>query len=62
MNLIGKVHEYTPTCDLVCPVEARTFGNIDDPNSDISKRIKEKNATQLKKEFGAACLLGYGRR
>jgi Fe-S-cluster-containing dehydrogenase component len=59
MDLIGKVHEYTPTCDLVCPVEARMFGDIDDPNSDISKRIKDKNATQLKKEFGAAPQVYY---
>jgi Fe-S-cluster-containing dehydrogenase component len=35
------------------------FGDIDDPNSDISKRIKEKNATQLKKEFGAGPQVYY---
>ncbi len=51
VELIGKAQEYTPTCDLVCPVQARMFGDIDDPNSDVSKRIKETNATQLKKQF-----------
>ncbi len=49
---IGKDQAYTPSCDLVCPVQARMFGDIGDPNSDISKRIKETDAKQLKTKFG----------
>lgn len=49
---IGKDPEYTPACDLVCPVAARVFGDIDDPNSEVSRRVGAKKATQLKKEFG----------
>ncbi len=52
MHLIGKVQEYTPACDVVCPVRARHFGDLDDPESDVSKILAEKRGTQLKKEFG----------
>lgn len=45
------IKEYTPSCDIVCPVQARVFGDIDDPNSEVSRRIKEGNAVQLKKQF-----------
>lgn len=49
---IGKTPEFTPTCDLVCPVNARIFGDIDDPKSAVSVYVAKKKATQLKKEFG----------
>ncbi len=52
VNEIGKTPEFTPTCDLVCPVQARVFGDIDDPKSAVSTYIAKKKATQLKKEFG----------
>lgn len=50
---IGKDPVYTPSCDLVCPVNARLFGDLDDANSEVSKYIGEKQAAQLKKEYGA---------
>ena len=59
VDRVGKDQEYTPTCDLVCPVQARMFGDLDDPNSDISKRIKQTNATQLKKQFGTVPQVYY---
>lgn len=49
---IGKDPRYTPSCDLVCPVNARLFGDIDDANSEVSRYIGKKKATQIKKEFG----------
>lgn len=52
VDQIGKLPEYTPTCDLVCPVNARIFGDIDDPTSNVSVYAARKKATQLKKEFG----------
>jgi phenylacetyl-CoA:acceptor oxidoreductase 27-kDa subunit len=52
VNLIGKVPEYTPSCDLVCPVDARVFGDIEDPTSKVAHWVGAKKATQLKKEFG----------
>jgi Fe-S-cluster-containing dehydrogenase component len=49
---IGKDPQYTPACDIVCPVDARAFGDLDDPNSIVSKQIGAKKATQLKREYG----------
>lgn len=52
LDRVGKDQEYTPACDLVCPVQARVFGDLDDLNSEVSKRIAQTKATQLKQEFG----------
>jgi Fe-S-cluster-containing dehydrogenase component len=52
VHLIGKVPEYTPSCDLVCPVQARAFGDIEDPTSTVAQQVGVKRAAQLKKEFG----------
>lgn len=49
---IGKDPEYTPTCDLVCPVNARIFGDLDDAESEVSQWIGNKGAEQMKKEYG----------
>lgn len=59
VDQIGKAQEYTPSCDLVCPVQARMFGNIEDPNSEVSQRIKETKAVQLKTEFGTGPQVYY---
>lgn len=59
MDRIGKDHEYTPTCDLVCPVQARLFGDGDDPNSEVSKRIRATKAVQLKTQFGTGPQVYY---
>ena len=48
----GEDRDATPACVNACPVGARFFGDIDDPNSNISKIIKEKAGKQLKPEFG----------
>lgn len=49
---IGKDPEYTPACDLVCPVDARAFGNMDDPTSTVARQVGAKKASQLKRQFG----------
>ena len=59
VDRIGKDQAYTPACDLVCPVQARVFGDIDDPNSEVSKRIKATGAVQLKKQFGTGPQVYY---
>jgi Fe-S-cluster-containing dehydrogenase component len=59
VDRIGKDQAYTPSCDLVCPVQARVFGDIDDPNSEVSKRIKATGAVQLKKQFGTGPQVYY---
>ncbi len=58
-ELIGKKPEYTPSCDLVCPVNARIFGDIDQPDNEVKAYIGKKKATQLKKEFGTGPQVYY---
>ena len=41
-----------PMCVVCCPTKARTFGDLDDPESDISKLIREKGAYTLLDEYG----------
>lgn len=56
---IGIDPEYTPACDLVCPVDARVFGDLDDPNSNVAKAIGQRKASQLKREYGTAPQVWY---
>jgi Fe-S-cluster-containing dehydrogenase component len=40
-----------PACVAVCPTKVRTFGDMDDPQSEIRRMISEKTGTQLKAEL-----------
>ena len=48
----GVDQEATPACVNICPVGARTFGDLDDPNSEVSRKIREENGSQLHPEYG----------
>ncbi len=39
-----------PACNEACPCNARYFGDLDDPNSEISQLITRKRAVKLKEE------------
>ena len=41
-----------PACVVTCPTEARTFGDLDDPGSDVSRLISERRGFQLQTELG----------
>lgn len=42
----------TPMCVKVCPARARTFGDLDDPQSDIAKLIRTNHASTLLEKVG----------
>lgn len=48
----GTDYDSSPACIKVCPAEARYFGDLDDPESEISKLIYSKGAKKIKEEFG----------
>ena len=48
-----------PACVEICPVGARKFGNLDDPNSQVSQLRKKKRIRVLKPEMGTRPNVAY---
>lgn len=48
----GIDREATPACVIACPTKARIMGDLNDPESDIARMIKERRGAQLHPEFG----------
>lgn len=48
-----------PMCVVCCPAEARIFGDLDDPNSEVSRLVREKNGKQLLSEKGTKPQIYY---
>ena len=49
---VGTNPEFTPTCVVSCIANARFFGDLDDPESEISYLIKTKRGFVLRPEVG----------
>ena len=44
--------ERKPACVLACPTSARLFGDVHDPESEVSVTIREEGGYQLMPEWG----------
>ena len=44
--------ERKPACVLACPTSARLFGDVHDPDSEVSVAIREQGGYQLMPEWG----------
>jgi len=45
-------NERKPACVMACPAEARLFGDVSDPDSEVSVAIRENGGYQLMPEWG----------
>lgn len=48
-----------PACAQTCPTRARTFGDLRDPNSRVSKLIRDRHGFQLKSELNTKPCVYY---
>lgn len=46
-------------CTEVCPVGARKFGDLSDPDSEVSQMLKTRRAFRLKEELGTEPVIWY---
>lgn len=51
----------TPACVNVCPVGARIFGDVRDPDSPVSKYLRENATFRLREDFGTQPKVHYVR-
>jgi phenylacetyl-CoA:acceptor oxidoreductase subunit 1 len=42
----------TPACVNICPVQARVFGDLNDPDSPVSRAVAENPTFRLREELG----------
>lgn len=57
INRIGRGD--VPACMELCPVHARVWGDLDDPNSEISRKLQGKNTMKLLEEKGTDPAIFY---
>jgi Fe-S-cluster-containing dehydrogenase component len=48
----GVDRDATPACVITCPTKARVFGDLEDPESEVTLLIKERRGFQLHPEYG----------
>jgi len=55
----GVDPQATPACVQACPVNARVFGDVNDPESPISKFLAENDTFRLREDFGTEPKVHY---
>jgi Fe-S-cluster-containing dehydrogenase component len=55
----GVDPQATPACVVICPVGARHFGDINDPQSPISRFLAEHETFRLREDFGTEPKVHY---
>jgi phenylacetyl-CoA:acceptor oxidoreductase 27-kDa subunit len=55
----GEDPRGTPACVASCPMGARTFGDLNDPESAVSRLLAENNAVRLREDLGTGPRVYY---
>ncbi len=55
----GEHADATPACVVVCPVRARLFGDLNDPQSEVSLLLGSRASFRLKEDLGVAPRVYY---
>jgi Fe-S-cluster-containing dehydrogenase component len=55
----GRDREATPACVVECPVEARFFGDLNDPESTVSRLLRLRPHIHLRDDLGTAPRVYY---
>jgi len=55
----GVDPDATPACCVVCPTGARVFGDLNDPNSAVSRILREHASYRLREDLGTAPRVYY---
>jgi len=55
----GVDAEATPACCVVCPTGARAFGDLNDPNSNVSQILRKHSSYRLRENLGTGPRVYY---
>jgi Fe-S-cluster-containing dehydrogenase component len=55
----GVDQEATPACVNICPTGARIFGDLNDPESNVSKALHENSSYRLRENLGTGPRVYY---